>query len=236
MAGTRYIRLSILFIIVLWLFVQFEGAKINKAAYFEEVGCLFGESSNYCSLLPRNQPKTYLTTLLFKTGAMTLGEFFEHCSNSPVFLLAFFILIPLIALLALFFSKGQGHQSSWKYLYSVLIYLVAIPGIFAVTLSIYLFLFERRSIMETNIYTQVLPVVSMLATFILIWKQVDLDLVPGFDKLSGLVAILTVLIILMWVLDKTHIFSVMIIPFYVVVLMLIVGFFVVRMALRRLTR
>jgi hypothetical protein len=166
---------------------------------------------------------------------MTLGEFFEHCSNSPALLLAFFTVIPLIALLALLFSRGQGHLSSWKYVYSVLIYLVAIPGIFAVTLSVYLFLFERRSIMDTNIYTQVLPVVSMLATFILIRKQVDLDLVPGFDKLSGLVTILTVLIILMWVLDKTHIFSVMIIPFYVVILMLIVGFFVVRMALRRLT-
>jgi len=166
---------------------------------------------------------------------MTLGEFFERCDQSPALLLVFFILIPLIALLALFFSRGQGHLSSWKYLYSVLIYLVAIPGIFAVTLSIYLFLFERRSIMDINIYTQVLPVVSMLATFILIRKQVDLDLVPGFDKLSGLVIILTVLIILMWVLDKTHIFSVMIIPFYFVILMLIVGFLVVRMALRRLS-
>ena len=166
---------------------------------------------------------------------MTLGDFFEHCGQNPALLLVFFILIPVIALLALFFSRGQGHQSSWKYLYAVLIYLVAIPGIFAVTLSIYLFLFERQSIMDTNIYTQVLPVVSMLATFILIRKQVDLDLVPGFDKLSGLVTILTVLILLLWVLDKTHIFSVMIIPFYFVILMLIVGFLVVRMALRRLT-
>lgn len=166
---------------------------------------------------------------------MTLGEFFEHCGENPSLLLAFFILIPVIALLGLIFSKGNGHLSPWKYLYSVLIYLVAIPGIFAVTLSIYLFLFERRSIMDTNIYTQILPVVSMLATFILIRKQVDLDLVPGFDKLSGLVTILTILILLMWILDKTHIFSVTIIPFYFVVLMLIGGFLLVRMALRRLT-
>ncbi len=135
----------------------------------------------------------------------------------------------------MFFSKGQRHLSTWKYLYSVLIYLVAIPGIFAVTLSIYLFLFERRSIMDINIYTQILPVVSMMATFILIRKQVDLDLVPGFDKLSGMVIILAVLMIVLWVLDKTHIFSIMIIPFYVVILMLVAGFLVIRMALRRLT-
>jgi hypothetical protein len=166
---------------------------------------------------------------------MTLGEFFERCSQNPELLLGFYILIPLIALLAMLFSKGQGQLSSWKYLYSILIYLVAIPGIFAVTLSVYLFLFEQRSIMDTNIYTQVIPVVSMLATFILVRKQIDLDLVPGFDKLSGLVTILTVLIMVMWVLDKTHIFSVTIIPFYFVILMLIIGFLVIRMALRRLT-
>ncbi len=89
--------------------------------------------------------------------------------------------------------------------------------------------------MDTNIYTQIVPVVSMLATFILIRKQVDLDLVPGFGKLSGLVTILSVLIVIMWVLDKTHIFSVTIIPFYFVILMLIVGFLVVRMALRQIS-
>lgn len=166
---------------------------------------------------------------------MTLGEFFEHCGENPSLLVGFFTLVPIIALLGLILSKGRGPMPSWKYLYSVLIYLVAIPGIFAITLSVYLFLFERRSIMDTNIYTQILPVVSMLATFILIRKQVDLDLVPGFDKLSGLVTILTILIILMWVLDKTHIFSVTIIPFYFVILMLVAGFLLVRMALRRLT-
>ncbi len=165
---------------------------------------------------------------------MTLGEFFNMCGENPALLLGFFLLIPLVALLALLFSNGQGHLSPWKYLYSILIYLVAIPGIFAVTLSVYLFLFERRSIMDTNVYTQILPIVSMMATFILIRKQVDLDLVPGFDRLSGLVTILSVLIILMWIIDKTHIYSITFMPFYVVVLILVIGFLLVRMGLKRL--
>jgi hypothetical protein len=165
---------------------------------------------------------------------MTLGDFFKMCGENPGLLLWFFLLVPLVALLALFFSNGQGHLSPWKYLYSILIYLVAIPGIFAVTLSVYLFLFERRSIMDTNIYTQILPIISMLATFILVRKQVDLDLVPGFDKLSGLVTILSVLIILMWIIDKTHIYSITFMPFYVVVLILVIGFLLIRMGLKRL--
>jgi hypothetical protein len=167
---------------------------------------------------------------------MTLGEFFTMCGDNPKLLLGFFLLIPLMALLALFFSKGQGHQSPWKYLYTVLIYLVSIPGIFAVTLSVYLFLFERRSVMDINIYTQLLPVVSMLATILLIRKQVDLDLVPGFDRLSGLFAILAILMGIMWILDKTHIYAITFMPFYVVVLILVAGFLLLRIGFRRLTR
>ena len=165
---------------------------------------------------------------------MTLADFFELCGQNPAILLGFFFLVPFIALLALFFSNGQGHLSPWKYLYSILIYLVAIPGIFAVTLSVYLFLFERRSIMDTNVYTQILPIVSMMATFILVRKQVDLDLVPGFGRLSGLITILSVLIILMWIIDKTHIYSITFMPFYVVILILVAGYMLIRMGLKRL--
>jgi len=167
---------------------------------------------------------------------MTLGEFFTWTGENPVLLLSYFIGIPLIALLAGVFSKGEGHLSPWKYLYSALIYLVSIPGIFAVTLSIYLFLFERRSIMDTNLYTQVLPVLSMVATILIIKKQVSLDLVPGFDKISGLILIIASMMVIMWIIDKTHIYAITFMPFYVVVLILLGGFFVIRLGLRRMAK
>ena len=166
---------------------------------------------------------------------MTLGEFFELCGQHPGILLGYFILIPFIALLALLFSKDQSHLSPWIYLYSVLIYLVCIPGLFAVTLSIYFFLFERRSIMDTNIYTQVLPILSMIFTIILIKKQVNLDVVPGFGKLSGLITVISVMMIIMWIIDKTRIYSITFMPFYVVVLILVVGFLLIRAGFRRIT-
>jgi hypothetical protein len=165
---------------------------------------------------------------------MTLGEFFEWASLHSTFLFLFFIAVPLIALLAGVFSRGEGHLPPWNYLYSVLIYLVSLPGIFAVTLSIYFFLFERRPIMETNLSTQVLPVLSMAVTILIIKKQVDLDLVPGFDKISGLIIVIATLMCLMWIIDKTHIYSITFMPFYVVILILLAGFFVIRMGLKRL--
>jgi len=167
---------------------------------------------------------------------MTLGEFFEWTKGQPGLMIGYFILIPLIALLAGIFSKGEGHLSPWKYLYSILIYMVAIPGIFAVTLSVYLFLFERRSIFDTNLFTQVLPVLSMIATFLIIRKQVDLDLVPGFGRISGLIIMIASVMTLMWIIDKTHIYSITFMPFYVVILILVAGFFVIRLGLRRMAR
>ena len=76
---------------------------------------------------------------------MTLGEFFDWTSLHPALMLVYFIGVPVIDLLAGLFAKGEGHLSPWKYLYSVLIYMVALPGIFAVTLSIYFFLFEANN-------------------------------------------------------------------------------------------
>ena len=165
---------------------------------------------------------------------MTLGEFFKWTGDHPALLISYFVGIPLIALLAGMFSKGEGHLSPWKYLYSILIYLSSIPGIFAVTLNIYLFLFERRSIMDTNLYTQVLPVLSMIATILIIKKQVSLDLVPGFDKISGLIIVIASIMALMWIIDKTHIYSITFMPFYAVILILVAGFFVIRLGLRKL--
>ncbi len=167
---------------------------------------------------------------------MTLGEFFQWTALHPVFLVVYFVGVPLIALLAGVFSGGEGHLSPWKYLYSTLIYLVSLPGIFAVTLSIYFFLFERRSILDMNLFTQVLPVLSMAATVMIIRKQVNLDLIPGFDKISGLILIIATMMCLMWIIDKTQIYSITYMPFYAVILILLAGFFVVRMGLRRLAK
>lgn len=145
---------------------------------------------------------------------MTLGQFFSHCSQNPSTLLTLFVALPLTAFLALIFGKNEGHLSPWKYLYSVLVYMACIPGIFALTLSIYMFFFERGSIMNANIYTQILPVICMMLTLWLIRRNVDFQYVPGFDKIGSLVFFLTVLIVLLWILEKTNIVVFTYMPFY----------------------
>lgn len=144
---------------------------------------------------------------------MTLGDFFNMMSQNPSIVYFYFLAVPLTALLAGIFGKGEGELSPWKYLYSLLIYLTSIPGIFAVTLNVYMFLFERQSILSAPLATQVVPIVSMFLTYYLIRRNVHFDDIPGFDKISGLVMILFSLITLMWIAEKTHIIAVTILPF-----------------------
>lgn len=161
---------------------------------------------------------------------MTLGDFFAACSENPAILVFLMTAIPLTALLALVLGQGQGHLSPWKYLYSFLVYLTSVPGIFAVTLTIYLLVVERQSIMDTNIYTQIVPVVSMVVTLWLIRRNVPLRLVPGFGKLSGLLLVITAVITVLWILYRTRILAITFIPlvwvlviFVVIVLVAITG-------------
>ncbi|MBK9149672.1 MAG: hypothetical protein IPM26_01195 [Saprospiraceae bacterium] len=165
---------------------------------------------------------------------MTLGQFFESVSAQPSGLLTFFVMVPVTALIAGILGKGEGHLSPWKYLYSVLIYLACIPGIFALTLSVYLFLFERTSILDTNVFTQILPVICMIATLWLVRKNVDLKFVPGFGRLNGLMFMLTALITLMWILEKTHIWVISFMPFYQFLLFFLIMLILVRLGWSRM--
>ncbi|MCB0686291.1 MAG: hypothetical protein KDC53_07195 [Saprospiraceae bacterium] len=153
---------------------------------------------------------------------MTLRAFFDLLAKSPEILIFFFVACPLTALLASWLGKGEGHISPWKYMYSTLVYLICIPGIFAVTLNVYLFLFERQSIFDMDIWTQILPIVSMILTLLLIRKNVSFDQIPGFGKIHGLMLMIGAILIFMWLIDRTHIIAISFIPFYQVILAFLV--------------
>jgi hypothetical protein len=164
---------------------------------------------------------------------MTLGQFFESCSQNSSDLLIYFISLPATAALILLIGKGEGHMSPWKYIYTLLVYGACIPGIFSVSLSIYKFLFERGKIMDSNMYTQILPILSMFLTLTLIKKNVSLDEVPGFDKISSLILMISVLLVIMWILEKTNLFVFTYMPFYQFILMLIGVLILMRFLIKR---
>lgn len=159
---------------------------------------------------------------------MTLGELFTRIGDNPAYVLFFFCIIPFAALLAGLLGKGEGHLTPWKQLYAVLVYLTCIPGIFAITLNIYLFAFERRSIFDTDIYTQILPFLSMILTLWIIRQNVDFDHIPGFDKISALITVIAATLVLMWVFERTHIIIFSYMPIGVALLIFVVLLLVIR--------
>lgn len=166
---------------------------------------------------------------------MTLREFFDLLANQPYLILAFFLLIPFTAFLAGIMGKNEGHITPWKYLYSTLVYLVCVPGIFAITLNIYLFLFEKQPIMNTDVYTQILPILSMVGTLLIIRNNVAYDRIPGFGKLSGMMMMIFAVLTLMWGLDRTRIYIVAFtrMPFYYVLFIFIGLLVAFRLGMKR---
>lgn len=165
---------------------------------------------------------------------MTLADIFKSIGENPQWVLFYFTVLPFSALLAWWLGKGEGHISPWKYLYSVLLYLVSVPGIFSITLSIYYFLFEKRPILETDVYIQILPVISMVLTIMLARRNVDLDLIPGFEKLSGLIMVIFSTLAIMWVIDRTRIIVFSYLKFQYVILIFIGLLLVIRMGWKKL--
>ena len=166
---------------------------------------------------------------------MTLRELFDYLSEHPLVIVGYFLVVPLIALLAGWLGRGSGQQSPWKYLYSVLVYAVCIPGIFSVALSLYLFLFERGgSILNTNLLTQVVPVISMVLSLSLIRQNAPFESIPGFGKLSSLMLAIGAVFALMYLLDRTHLIAFVRVPVLYLVLIVVGLLLAIRYSSRQL--
>lgn len=165
---------------------------------------------------------------------MTLQELFDLLSQNPSIIMFYFAALPLTAFLASVFGKGEGHLTPWKQLYCFLTFGAAIPGIFALMLNLYMFLFEQQPIMETNVYTQILPILIMILTFWLIRRNVPFELIPGFNKIPGLLMIVGSVLAAMWFLDRFRIIAFTYMPFHYVLIFLIATFVGIRVGAKKL--
>lgn len=149
---------------------------------------------------------------------MTLRDLFDQVSSNYWPLAMYFILLPVIAWLVGQIAHGSRDVQFWGIVYAILVYAVCIPGIFALTLNIYLFLFERQSIWQANMIIQFLPVISLALTLMIIKQKIPFSQIPGFGKLSGFLTLITALIGVMWFLDRIHLVAFIYVPFvYIVV-------------------
>jgi hypothetical protein len=165
---------------------------------------------------------------------MTLQQFFESVSQNPGYLIWFLCALPLITLVIGLWISDLQQAYKLRSLYAILAWLACVPGIFAVTLNIYLFLFERQSIWQMNLITQVLPVVSMFFTLYFIKRQLPFEHVPGFEKLLGFVTLMAAVMGIMWFVDRTRIMVFSYMPFQYIIIGFIVLLLMIRFGLKKM--
>lgn len=150
---------------------------------------------------------------------------------------AYFLLLLFTAILAGIMGKGEGHLSPWKYLYSIIVYMVCVPGIFATALAVYLFLFEQGgSIYNVNLLTQVLPIAAMLVTLNVIRRNVEFGYIPGFGRLTDLIMTIFTVFLLMYFLNRLHLVAWVYVPVQWLILIVVGLLLMVRFGLKRLTQ
>jgi len=138
---------------------------------------------------------------------MTTRDLIQWAGKHSVVLLLAFIVPPVLAWLAgKLHGKDQGKCAPWKYLYAVLVYLVCVPGMFAGVITAYTLFFSGDNLLDANLLVYFLPIASMVATLVLIRKNVSFDDVPGFDRLSGLMVMVACSFVIALVIQKTSIF------------------------------
>ena len=137
---------------------------------------------------------------------MTIEQLLAAIGAHPWLVLGYLALPPLASwLLGMVKYPRSGTKHLWDYVYSVLIYLATIPGVFSATLLGYSLFFIRQNLLNVNLLLYVGPVISMITTLVLCQRKVAMSRLPGFDRLSGLVLILALTFVVLLVLYKTRI-------------------------------
>lgn len=137
---------------------------------------------------------------------MTINDLIKLANGHLLALVLFFVAPPVIAwLCGVMHGRGNGGNTPWKYIYSVLVYLVCIPGLLASVLTGYELFFQRADLLNVDIAVYFLPILSMIVTLIFIHKMVNFDNVPGFDRISGLMVMIGCSFAIALIIDKTRI-------------------------------
>jgi len=138
---------------------------------------------------------------------MTTRQLIVMAGHHGALLAGLFALAPVAAwLCGLAHGKGRGADDPWKYIYSVLVYVACVPGTFAAVLTCYTLLFTRENLLDVNPLVYFLRLVSMIVTLAFIRKRVDFELIPGFERLSGLLVMIACSFAIALAIQKTKIF------------------------------
>lgn len=136
---------------------------------------------------------------------MTVQDLINQLSNNSSTILNYYIALLVLALVGMLIVTPKNFKAPINYFYTALVYAVAIPGILAIILLVYNFFYLRANLMQLEVLTYYLPIIAMLVLFVIINKTIPLKRIPGFDKISGLFAIIVVTFLITYLIQKIFI-------------------------------
>ncbi len=166
---------------------------------------------------------------------MTIQNLIDWFDQNQYLTLGYFSVI-LILTIIIVFIVNQNNFKSLKYALSAIVYAVTIPGILAAMLILYGLLMQRTNMLQVSILSYFVPIVAMIVTLIILNKKVPMRSIPGFDKLSGLIIMISIAFGIIFVLQKTYfgvLFFGSIIQLFIVFIILLV---ILRIAWSRFTK
>ena len=120
-------------------------------------------------------------------------------------LLCLFAGLPALCLLGFLLPRSVRYKSGTQWLYSIVIHLSCLPGMFALALMAYQLFFTRENLLDANVLVYFLPPVSMGLTLVLIKQQVSFQMIPGFGRLIGLMGLMGLSFLGVLLLSLIHI-------------------------------
>jgi hypothetical protein len=138
---------------------------------------------------------------------MTIRQLIHLATERPLELSLFFAITPLLSLFfGLILRPAQIVQRPWKYVYTALVYLSVVPGMFASVVFAYTLFFTHENLLDVNLLIYLLPIISMIITLVLINQKTSFESIPGFNRLSGLIALIGVSFFIALAIQKSRIF------------------------------
>ncbi len=124
---------------------------------------------------------------------MTIRQLMFQAESLPLWTQLAALAIPPVFTLfcSLFHEHEDGNQWPWKYVYSLIIFAVFIPGVFSIVVIGYSAFMVQENLLDANIAFVFGPIVSMMLTIqIMKWNSVSINRLPGFSRLVGLVLLI----------------------------------------------
>ncbi len=167
---------------------------------------------------------------------MTLQQLLDIFTQYQTETLYFFFGIPFLAVISIFFKKKYSKNLWVKVFDSLLIYLVSVPWILSLILSIYSIFILKGNILELNVLPYFVPLISMWVTYTIIQKSIWLKEIPWFWKISSLLLLIFLTFIVVFILQKMFIWVVFVWSLGYIVWLFVIIFIAMKFSFDKMTK